>query len=170
MSTSNLATLLDPLPQPEFFLILQEGDPRLRLVSKSVLAFGELIKSFARDMLATMYHHNGIGLSAPQVGSLLRIIVLDVSPRRSDPMILVNPVITKRRHRMLSREGCLSVDRAKWNSPIERSKLIDVDYCHPDGAPDGLRARGLLAACIQHEIDHLDGRLITDYSKPWETP
>lgn len=146
--------------------VLQEGNPRLREKSVDVVTFASELSELAHNMLQTMLLGKGIGLAAPQVGVLQRLIVVDIQPpthREPRPYILCNPVITKMRHRMLSREGCLSVDRSKWGIPIQRSKLIDVDYQDLNGEPQGMRARGLLACVIQHEIDHLDGILITDY-------
>jgi len=115
----------------------------------------------AQDMVETMYHNDGIGLAAPQVGKDARLIV--VSMGNGSAIAMVNPVIVRSEDYQQSREGCLSVPKDKWGQLVARRKRIRVEYQDLDGDVHKLKAQGQLAAVIQHEIDHLNGVLFTDY-------
>ena len=144
--------------------ILTEPNQILRQVSKPVGKVGEEERKLMDDMLDTMYHANGIGLAAIQIGVPKRIIVMDLSKREEEkkPMYFVNPVI-KNKNQNFSRyeEGCLSVPNQF--AEIERPKTCEVEYIDYDGEKKIIKAEGLLATCIQHEMDHLQGILFIDY-------
>ena len=144
--------------------ILTEPNKILRQVSKSVEKVGQAERQLMDDMLDTMYHANGIGLAAIQIGVPKRIIVMDLSKREEEkkPMYFVNPVI-KNKNQNFSRyeEGCLSVPNQF--AEIERPKTCEVEYLDYDGEKKIIKAEGLLATCIQHEMDHLQGILFIDY-------
>lgn len=145
--------------------VLQEPDPRLRKSSRHIDSIDHEIRRLARDMLDTMYHRGGCGLAAPQVNTRLRLIVIDTSSRADSPLILVNPVIENRSARMMRfAEGCLSVPdlTAKMHRPAE----IVISALDLAGRQMELEASGWLGAVIQHEIDHLNGRLLTDALSP----
>ena len=144
--------------------ILTEPNKILRQVSKPVGKVGQEERKLMDDMLDTMYHANGIGLAAIQIGVPKRIIVMDLSKREEEkkPMYFVNPVI-KNKNQNFSRyeEGCLSVPNQF--AEIERPKTCEVEYLDYDGEKKIIKAEGLLATCIQHEMDHLQGILFIDY-------
>ena len=141
--------------------ILNYPDPRLRKVAKIVSEFDEPLKTLTRDMFETMYHSSGIGLAATQIDIHLRVVVVDVSRDRSNPLCLVNPVIEKKSGTVDSKEGCLSVPETV--EYIERAEHITFRAQNVNGENISMDAEGLLAICIQHEIDHLDGKLFVDY-------
>lgn len=141
--------------------ILEFPDPRLRTKAAPVTAFGAPLEQLARDMLATMYAAPGIGLAATQVDVHQRLLVLDVSEDGDQPMVIVNPEIIARDGAQVYKEGCLSVPEIF--ADVERAENITVRAQHTDGSPMTIEASGLLAVCIQHEMDHLDGRLFVDY-------
>ena len=140
-------------------------DPVLRRPAVAVERVDGELRQLADDMLATMYAAPGIGLAAPQVGVSRRVIVLDVSDKEDDwrePRVMINPqIVASGSERRAYEEGCLSIPDVKVE--VERSTQIDVTFLDRDGVRQSLRADGLLATVIQHEIDHLDGRLIIDY-------
>ena len=144
--------------------ILTEPNQILRQVSKPVGKVGEEERKLMDDMLDTMYHANGIGLAAIQIGVPKRIIVMDLSKKEEEkkPMYFVNPVI-KNKNQNFSKyeEGCLSVPNQF--AEIERPKTCEVEYLDYDGEKKIIKAEGLLATCIQHEMDHLQGILFIDY-------
>lgn len=144
--------------------IVEFPDPRLRIKATEVTAFDADLKTLADDMLETMYAASGIGLAAIQVDVHKRILVLDVSESGDQPMVIVNPVITARDGTEISQEGCLSVPGIY--ADVERAESITVEARHVDGSDFTIEADGLLAVCIQHEIDHLDGKLFVDYLSP----
>ncbi|MBY6203877.1 peptide deformylase [Halomonas denitrificans] len=144
--------------------ILQFPDPRLRTVARPIDRVDEKIRSLADDMLETMYEARGIGLAATQVDRHVRMLVLDVSEERDDPHVLINPEIVDRQGSQVCEEGCLSVPGEY--AEVERAEAIRVRALDRDGEPFELDADGLLAVCIQHEIDHLDGKVFIDYLKP----
>ncbi len=144
--------------------ILQFPDPRLRTVARPVDRVDENLRSLADDMLETMYEARGIGLAATQVDRHVRMLVLDVSENRDDPHVLINPEIVDREGAQICEEGCLSVPGEY--AEVERAEAIRVRALGRDGEPFELEADGLLAVCIQHEIDHLDGKVFIDYLKP----
>ena len=141
--------------------ILNYPDPRLRKVAKIVSEFDEPLKTLTRDMFETMYHSSGIGLAATQIDIHLRVVVVDVSRDQSNPLCLVNPVIEEKSGTVDSKEGCLSVPETV--EYIERAEHITFRAQNVNGENISMDAEGLLAICIQHEIDHLDGKLFVDY-------
>lgn len=127
------------------------------------------IKKLLDDMMATMYAKNGVGLSGNQVGKRLRVVVVDCRDDDDNPLPykLVNPVITyKSEETVLHSEGCLSVPREY--ADVERAAEVEVSYLNENGTQKTLRATGLLAIALQHEIDHLDGVLFIDYLSPFK--
>ena len=144
--------------------ILTEPNKILRQVSKPVDHVGSDEKKLMDDMLDTMYAANGIGLAAIQIGVPKRIIVMDISKdeKKKEPRYFVNPVIKKKNPiKTTYEEGCLSVPNQF--AEIDRPKECEVEYLDYDGQKKTLNAEGLLATCIQHEMDHLEGILFIDY-------
>ncbi len=144
--------------------VLHYPDPRLRNVARPVEVIDDEILGAARNMLETMYDEGGIGLAAIQVDIRKRIIVIDLSEERNSPLFLVNPEITLAEGTEKMQEGCLSVP--EFYEYVERAEKIHYRYQDLDGAHHEEEADGLLAVCIQHEIDHLDGKLFIDYLSP----
>jgi peptide deformylase len=144
--------------------ILTEPNKKLREVSKPVEKVGLEEQKLMDDMLDTMYAANGIGLAAIQIGVPKRIIVIDISKDedKKEPRYFVNPVIKNKDHlKMTYEEGCLSVPNQF--AEIDRPKKCEIDYLDYNGTKKTLKAEGLLATCIQHEMDHLEGILFIDY-------
>tara|TARA_Y100000590_G_scaffold394732_1_gene474119 strand:- start:1522 stop:2046 length:525 start_codon:yes stop_codon:yes gene_type:complete len=144
--------------------ILTEPNKLLRQISKLVKKVGKEEQKLMDDMLETMYDANGIGLAAIQVGEPLRIIVLDISKKeeKKNPMFFVNPVIKKKNVELSTyEEGCLSVPNQF--AEIDRPSNCEIEYLDYYGEKKILKAKGLLATCIQHEMDHLEGILFIDY-------
>ena len=144
--------------------ILTEPNKLLRQVSKPVDGVGKEEQQLMDDMLETMYAANGIGLAAIQIGIPKRIIVMDISKdeNKKEPRYFVNPVIqNKDKIKSIYEEGCLSVPNQF--AEIERPKNCDIEYLDYNGNKQLLKAEGLLATCIQHEMDHLEGILFIDY-------
>ena len=144
--------------------ILTEPNPLLRQVSKPVDQVGKLEQHLMDDMLETMYSANGIGLAAIQIGIPKRIIVMDLSKdnNKKEPRYFVNPIIKNKDNlKTTYEEGCLSVPNQF--AEIDRPKKCDVEYLNYNGKKELLKAEGLLATCIQHEMDHLEGILFIDY-------
>jgi peptide deformylase len=144
--------------------ILIEPNKLLRQISESVEKVGEEEKKLMDDMLDTMYEAPGIGLAAIQIGVPKRIIVMDISrdENKKEPKYFVNPIITnKNEEKSIYEEGCLSVP--DQFAEIERPNSCEVEYLDYDGKKSLLKAEGLLATCIQHEMDHLEGILFIDY-------
>ncbi len=141
--------------------ILHYPDPRLRNRAKPVEEFDDQLREFADSMLETMYHSSGIGLAATQVGVAQRVVVIDVSEERDQPQVLINPEILSREGEEVSEEGCLSVPSVYEN--VTRAECIRFQARDKNGDMVEMDAEGLLAVCIQHEIDHLDGKLFIDY-------
>ena len=144
--------------------ILTEPNKILRQVSKDVESVGKDEQRLMDDMLDTMYHAKGIGLAAIQIGVPKRIIVMDISrdENKKDPLYFINPVIVKKNKELSTyEEGCLSVPN--FFAEVDRPKKCDVEYFDYDGKKKNLNAEGLLATCIQHEMDHLEGVLFIDY-------
>ncbi len=138
-----------------------EGDEILRKKSKEVSVVDDKIKTLLDDMVDTMYENDGIGLAAPQVGILKRAIVIDVEDGNVYKMI--NPKITKMSGEQVGQEGCLSVPETK--GIVRRPMNVTVEYIDENGNQVALDAEDILARCICHEIDHLDGILFTDKVK-----
>ena len=148
---------------PEKLKILIFPDPRLRKVAKKVTKFDKSLKKLADAMLHTMYDANGIGLAATQVDRHLRLIVMDLSKNKDDPRVFVNPSYKiLDNHSLLEfEEGCLSIPG--FNELISRPDKIDLQWQDLDGNEHNDKPQGLLTVCIQHEIDHLEGKLMVDY-------
>ena len=141
--------------------ILEFPDPRLRTRAKPVDNVDDAVRKLVEDMLETMYDAPGIGLAATQVDVHRRIIVVDVSENRDDPHAFINPELTLLGGRLETEEGCLSVPG--FYEPVTRAEHIRVRALDRHGAPLDMEAEGLLAVCIQHECDHLEGKLFVDY-------
>lgn len=141
--------------------ILEYPDSRLRTVAKPVKAVDERIRTLASDMLETMYDAPGIGLAASQVNVHERVIVVDISEEQDEPHVFINPEYEKLGGDIEYQEGCLSVPG--YYEKVTRSDKIHVRALNTEGEPFELVAEDLLAICIQHEIDHLDGKLFVDY-------
>lgn len=139
-------------------------DKRLRTVAKPVEEITPELKELAKNMIETMYEEDGVGLAATQINFHQRIIVIDVSQERNQAMVIINPVITEQSGEEVSQEGCLSVPET--NAEIKRAEFVTLEYQDLDGQKQVLEADGLLAVCIQHELDHLEGKLFIDYLSP----
>ena len=161
--------------------VLKFPDPRLRKKCQPVVKVTKEMKQFAADMLETMYHHKGIGLAAAQVNRQIRFLVADTRPRDeqgrydnsqmgelemkvNQPIKIFNPVIVEKRGKTSYDEGCLSVPT--YYETVERFEWIRVEGLNETGEPISLEVDGLLSICIQHEIDHLDGKLFIDRLSP----
>ena len=141
--------------------ILHYPDPRLRIKAMAVPAVDDEIRRLIDDMLETMYNAPGIGLAAPQVAVSKRLIVIDISEQKNDPLCLVNPEIVEHEDIEQMEEGCLSVPGIY--EVVERAARIKVRAMDREGNAVAMNVDGLLAVCIQHEIDHLEGKLFVDY-------
>ena len=145
--------------------ILRYPDPRLHKVAQPVQAVDARLQQIIADMLETMYEANGIGLAATQVDVHERLIVIDVSEDRKQPLVLINPEITWASEvRVKGDEGCLSVPGIF--DGVERASAVKVQALDRNGQPQTLEAEGLLAVCIQHEMDHLRGKVFVEYLSP----
>jgi len=159
--------------------ILTFPDPRLREVSQKVTKFGPELKKLAEDMLETMYEARGIGLAAPQVGELLRMVVIDTRPKDEEtkrykydemteleqkvpqPLILINPEVVGGTGKTTFDEGCLSVP--SFYETVERFETVEIKAYDLDGKEFRVKSDGLLGICMQHELDHLEGTLFIDH-------
>ena len=143
--------------------ILIFPDPRLRTVAKTVEVVDDSIKKLTQDMLETMYQGSGIGLAATQVNVHKRVIVLDISESKDEPLILINPEIIKiiDPNKKMFSEGCLSVPG--FYEELKRPSSVEISYLDIDGKRNLLLANDLLAVVIQHEMDHLDGKMMVDF-------
>ena len=141
--------------------ILHFPDNKLRQKGENIGTFDTKLQKTAHDMLETMYASRGIGLAAVQVNMPIRLIVIDISESRDKPLFLVNPVITAKKDKIVFEEGCLSVPG--FYEQVERYNSVKFTYQNLDGGICTEDAEGLLAVCVQHEIDHLDGKLFVDY-------
>lgn len=141
--------------------ILEYPDARLRTRATPVTVFDAALGQLAEDMLETMYNAKGVGLAATQVNVHKRILVADVSEERNSPHVLVNPRLVEVVDKSVNQEGCLSVPGVFED--VERARQIRVEYLDVKGRPQALDADGLLGVCIQHEMDHLEGKLFVDY-------
>jgi len=159
---------MNPSPSQEatnLLTILRYPDPRLHTVAKPVAAVDEDLRALIPRMLATMYHANGIGLAATQVDVHRRLIVIDVSEARDQPMVLINPEIEwASPETRKGEEGCLSVPGIY--DGVERAVAVRVRALDADGRSRVIEAEGLLAVCIQHEMDHLLGKVFVEYLSP----
>ncbi|MBQ7453450.1 MAG: peptide deformylase [Selenomonadaceae bacterium] len=140
------------------------GNPVLKTVCTPVEKIDKRLRKLLDDMAETMYHSEGVGIAAPQVGETIRAVVVDVDREaRNKRYDLINPVITLREGSAIDNEGCLSCPDLFGD--VERAAKIRVEYLNRFGKKKTLDAEGLLARCIQHEIDHLDGQLFIDIAK-----
>ena len=145
--------------------ILCYPDPRLHKVARPVEAVDERIQALIADMLATMYDAQGIGLAATQIDVHERVVVIDVSEERNEPLVLINPEITwASDEKQLGEEGCLSVPGIY--DGVERSIAVKVKAQDENGASREIEAEGMLAICMQHEMDHLLGKVFVEYLSP----
>lgn len=144
--------------------ILEYPDSRLRTVAKPVENFDDTLLKLVDAMLEAMYAANGIGLAATQVNRHIRLLVLDVSEDRDQPGIYINPEILSREGEQVCEEGCLSVPGVFAN--VKRAEHIRIRAQDRSGAYFEVEADGLRSVCLQHEIDHLNGRLFVDYLSP----
>ena len=142
--------------------ILQYPDPRLHRVAKPVAAVDERIRTLVDDMLATMYEAEGVGLAATQVDVHERVIVMDTSEQHDQPLVLINPELVWRSDEMsVAEEGCLSVPQTY--DRVERHARVRVRALNRDGQAFEMEAEGLSAVCVQHEMDHLMGKVFVEY-------
>jgi peptide deformylase len=144
--------------------IIEFPDPRLRTVARPVKEVDTRIRTLVDDMFETMYEAPGIGLAATQVDVHERLLVLDVSEDKSYPMVFINPEIVTAEGKQVYQEGCLSVPGIY--ADVTRAEKILVRALDRDGQPFEVNAEGLLAVCIQHEMDHLAGKVFVDYLSP----
>jgi peptide deformylase len=144
--------------------ILEFPDPRLRTKAQPVAVFDQALQDLIDAMLATMYAAPGIGLAATQVNVHRQLLVADVSEEKNEPLVLINPAITARDGSQVYQEGCLSVPGIF--ADVERADRVVVEALDRHGKPLRLEADGLLAVCVQHEMDHLIGKLFVDYLSP----
>jgi|TARA_B110000238_G_C16125707_1_gene439105 peptide deformylase len=144
--------------------VLRFPDERLRTVAKKVDNIDKSITTLISDMFDTMRDENGIGLAATQVNVHKRLVVMDVSENHDAPMVFINPEITLKEGKTISEEGCLSVPNNY--AQVERAEKITVTALDETGETFTLDADGLMAICIQHELDHLKGILFVDYLSP----
>lgn len=141
-----------------------EPDPRLHIPSKTVEAVDDSIRALLNDMLETMYANDGIGLAAVQIGVHLRCIVVDVAVREGgrEPIKLINAeIVSHTAEQSVFKEGCLSFP--DQYSDVTRPESVTVNYFDEEGAPQTLKATGILATCLQHEIDHTNGIVFVDH-------
>lgn len=142
--------------------ILRYPDPRLATIATDVARIDEPLQTLIDDMFATMYAANGIGLAATQVNHHIRLVVMDLGLEDSQPLVLINPKIQKLSDiREKGKEGCLSVPDVQ--DEIERAQSLTLEALDRTGQAFTLEAQGLLAICIQHELDHLNGRVFVQY-------
>lgn len=145
--------------------ILSFPDPRLRTKAKPVDQVNDEIRQLVKDMLETMYAAPGIGLAASQVDRHIQLIVMDLSEEKNEPRVFINPSVTPLTEELQPyEEGCLSVPQVF--DKVERPARVRIDFLDMDGKQQSINADGLLAVCIQHEMDHLDGKLFVDYLSP----
>jgi peptide deformylase len=145
--------------------ILRYPDPKLHTVAKPVVAVDERIRTLIADMLETMYDASGIGLAATQVDVHERVVVIDTSEKRDQPLVLINPEITwMSDERIKGEEGCLSVPGIY--DGVERAAQVKVKAMDAQGQVRTIEADELLAVCIQHELDHLMGKVFVEYLSP----
>jgi len=146
--------------------VLEFPDKRLRTKAKEVTVFDEKLITLVDDMLETMYDFKGVGLAATQVNVHQRLIVIDVSEEKDEPLCFINPEIVDKQGTEESEEGCLSVPG--FFEMVTRAEKIKVKALDKHGKSFDLDADELLSVCIQHEIDHLDGKLFVDYISPFK--
>ncbi|MFT5572393.1 MAG: peptide deformylase [Cryomorphaceae bacterium] len=141
--------------------ILVYPDQRLRKIAKPVETVNDDIRQLVKDMTQTMYEANGIGLAATQVNVHQQVIVMDLSDEHDQARVLINPTIIEKNGEQIYDEGCLSVP--EYYAPVKRAEHIKITALDEQGEIYELEADGLLAICIQHEMDHLEGKVFVDY-------
>jgi peptide deformylase len=141
--------------------ILRYPDPRLKKVAAPIAKVDESIRALARNMAETMYEAPGIGLAATQVDVHKQLVVIDISEAKDQLLVLINPRILSRNGLQEGEEGCLSVPGIY--DKVERAERVTVRFLDFDGREQTLDAEGLLAVCVQHELDHLNGKVFVDY-------
>ena len=141
--------------------ILRFPDPRLKKIASPVLAIDDNIRKLVADMAETMYEAPGIGLAATQVDVHKQVVVIDTSEDKNDLRVFINPVIEQCAGQQVGEEGCLSVPGIY--DKVERAERVSVRYMDLDGKMQMLEADGVLAVCIQHEMDHLNGKVFVDH-------
>jgi peptide deformylase len=141
--------------------ILRYPDPRLKTVAAAVTKIDDTIRVLARDMAETMYEAPGIGLAATQVNVHKRVVVIDASETRDRLLVLINPELVEATGVQVCEEGCLSVPGIY--DKVERAEQVVVRYLDLDGEQRSIAAEGLLAVCLQHEIEHLDGHVFVEH-------
>lgn len=142
--------------------ILEFPDPRLRTIAKPVEVFDDALRALVDDMFETMYEAPGIGLAATQVNVHKQLIVIDISDNKSEPLVFINPALEVLDESLSEYdEGCLSVPG--FYETVSRPKRVKINAIDRNGATFEMIAEGLLATCIQHEMDHLNGKLFVDY-------
>lgn len=145
--------------------ILSFPDARLRKIAKPISKITPEIRNLAKDMFETMYDAPGIGLAATQVDEHIQLIVMDLSTDKNEPMVFINPKVTPLTTEMQKyEEGCLSIPQIY--DTVERPARVHIEYLNLEGEEVKVDADGLLAVCIQHEMDHLNGKLFVDYLSP----
>lgn len=144
--------------------VLTFPDERLRTVATEVEKVDEEIKTLVKNMFDTMKDEKGIGLAATQVNVHKRVVVMDVSEEQNTPYVFINPQIVEKNGSTISEEGCLSVPNNY--AKVDRAESVNVTALNEKGERFELKAEGLLAICIQHELDHLEGKLFVDYLSP----
>ena len=141
--------------------VLTFPDERLRTKAQAVTNFDESIRTLVADMFTTMKAESGVGLAATQIDVHQQVVVMDVSDAEDAPMVFINPKIIEQRGTKINEEGCLSVPNNY--AKVERAEWVKVTAHNEHGEEFTLEAEGLLAVCIQHEMDHLQGKLFVDY-------
>lgn len=142
--------------------ILRYPDPRLHTVARPVAEVDEHVRRLVDDMIETMYASEGVGLAATQVDVHERVIVMDTSEQRNKPLVLINPeIVSRSAETAVAEEGCLSVPQIY--DRVERAARVTVRALGRDGAPFEIEAEGLTAVCVQHEMDHLVGKVFVEY-------
>lgn len=141
--------------------ILVYPDPRLRTIAQPVKAVDDRIRTLIKDMIETMHDAQGIGLAATQVNVHEQVIVMQIPEDQEEPRVLINPTIIERDGETIHDEGCLSVP--EYYAPVKRAELIKITALDSQGEIYELEADDLLAICIQHEMDHLQGKVFVDY-------
>lgn len=144
--------------------VLKFPDERLRTVAVPIKVVDSRVQQIVDDMFDTMHEEKGVGLAATQVDIHERIVVMDVSEDQNEPHVLINPEIIRKEGTIISEEGCLSVPNNY--AKVERAERVTVRALNRDGEQYEMDAEGLLARCIQHELDHLEGKLFVDYLSP----
>lgn len=144
--------------------ILYYPDPRLREIAKPIVTFDDKLQTLIHDMFDTMYAARGVGLAAPQIGVSLRLSVIDIVGDKQNQLVIINPEMVAFEGEKKYEEGCLSVPGAY--DTVIRAEKVTVNALDRTGNPVEIKAEGLLAECLQHEIDHLNGKLFIDLLSP----